>query len=114
MILCKLTELSPTPAQAAKPLDTEDQLSPEPLAHEAVNIKVKTGVEDNEDMVEVSHTEPEARDGMPASLVTHGHSNLFGVIQHLCIALVLPFFTEIFVNNEYFIEFCQEPHAVAE
>ena len=56
MILCKLTELSPTPAQAAKPLDTEGQFSPEPLAHEAVDIKVKTGVEDNEDMVEVSHT----------------------------------------------------------
>ena len=113
-ISLNLSSLSPIPPPAADPLDTGYQLCPEPLAHEAVNIKVKTGVEDNEDMVEVSHTEPEARDGMPASLVTHGHSNLFGVIQHLCIALVLPFFTEIFVNNEYFIQFCQEPHAVAQ
>ena len=64
-------------------------------------------------MVEVSHTEPEAWDRMSASLVTDGHSNMFGVIHHLCIAHASPFFTEIFVNNEYFIQFCQEPHAVA-
>ena len=92
MILCKLTELSPTPAQAAKPLDTEGQFSPEPLAHEAVDIKVKTGVEDNEDMVEVGHTEPEARDGMPPSLVTDRHSEIFGVIEIVLHSLGPTFF----------------------
>ena len=47
---------------------------------------IKTGVEDNEDMVEVSHTEPEARDRMPASLVTDRHSEIFDVLHNLCIA----------------------------
>ena len=66
-------------------------------------------------MVEISHTEPEARDGVFASLVTDGHSDIFGVIAHyMYITYLLPFFIEIFVDNEYFVEFCQEPHAVAE
>ena len=82
--------------------------------HLKKSIKVEAGVEDNEDMVKVSHTEPEAWDGMPASLVADRHSEMLSVLHYSVYCLVLPFFTEIFVNDEYFIEFCQEPHAVAE
>ena len=74
--------LSSSPWKAAKPLDTKDKFSPEPLAHQAVNIKVEAGVEDNEDMVEVSHTEPEAWDGMPASLVADRHSEILSLKQY--------------------------------
>jgi hypothetical protein len=60
-------------------------------------------------MVEVCHTEPEAKDGISTSLITDGHIQCYPTFMH-CIA----FFTEIFVNNEYFIEFCEEPDAVSE
>ena len=40
----------------------EPQLGPEPLPHQAVDVEVEAGVEDNEDIVEVSYTEPESWD----------------------------------------------------
>ena len=80
--MCFQPGLSSSPWKAAKPLDTKDKFCPEPLAHQAVNIKVEAGVEDNEDMVEVSHTEPEAWDGMPASLVADRHSEIRSVKQY--------------------------------
>ena len=52
---------------------TEDKFSPEPLSHHTVNIEVEARIEDNEDMVEVSNTVPEARNGEPASPVAHSH-----------------------------------------
>ena len=43
-------------------LHVEPQLRPEPLPHQAVDVEVEAGVEDNEDIVEVSNTEPESWD----------------------------------------------------
>ena len=86
------SSLSPPPWRAANPFDTQDKFSPEPLAHKAVYIKVEAGVEDNEDMVEVSHTEPEAWDGMPASLVADRHSQMLSVLQYSVYCLGFTFF----------------------
>ena len=43
-------------------LHVKPQLRPEPLPHQAVDVEVEAGVEDNEDIVEVSNTEPESWD----------------------------------------------------
>ena len=43
-------------------------------------------------MVEISHTEPEARDGVSASLVTGGHSDIKGVISHAMYSLYITVF----------------------
>ena len=44
------------------------KFSPEPLANDKIDEKVETGVEDNEDIVEIIHAEPEGRDRMTVSL----------------------------------------------
>ena len=85
------SSLSPPPWRAANPFDTQDKFSPEPLAHKAVYIKVKAGLEDNEDMIEVSHTEPEAWDRMPASLVQTDTLKCSVINNIRCIAGVLLF-----------------------
>ena len=76
-----LKTLSSSPSWTTEPLDTEGKLCPEPLAHQAVDVKVKAGVEDNEDMVEVSHTEPEPWDRVSAGLAAHRYSGITYISQ---------------------------------
>ena len=52
------------------------EFCPEPLAHDAVDEKVYTGVEDNEDGVEVLNTIPEGRDGVVACRCAGCHSEI--------------------------------------
>ena len=86
--------------------NTQHQLCPEPLAHHTVNVKVEAGVEDNEDMVEVGHTEPKARYRMPTSLATHGDSIIISLfVKYYNMFMVLPLFIQVIINDEYFVQF---------
>ena len=71
--------LSPSSSWTTEPLDTEGKLCPEPLAHQAVDIKVKAGVKYNEDMIEVSYTEPEPWDRVSTGLTANGYSEITNV-----------------------------------
>ena len=53
--------------------EKREKFSPEPLANETIDVKVETGVEDNEDMVEIIHAEPEGGDRMAVSCTAQGY-----------------------------------------
>ena len=58
---------------SSKRSEERKKYSPEPLANNTIDVKVETGVEDNEDMVEIIHAEPEGWDRMPVSLAAQGY-----------------------------------------
>ena len=53
--------------------EERQKFSPEPLANNTIDEEVETGVEDNEDMVEIIHAEPEGGDRMAVSLAAQSH-----------------------------------------
>ena len=57
-LLAILCLFLPSPPPTSNSSDTASQLCPEPLPHQAVDVEVEAGVEDDEDVVEVSDTEP--------------------------------------------------------
>ena len=73
-----------TSGRATISFHQEDQLCPKPLAHQTIDVEVEAGVEDNEDMVEVSHTVPKPRNGMSTRLATDRHSEMSSFIPLLC------------------------------
>ena len=52
------------------------KFSPEPLANDTIDVKVQTGVDDNEDIVEIIHAEPDGGDMMAVSLAAQGHLSI--------------------------------------
>ena len=62
-----------SPSTTDNLFETAAQLFPEPLAHQAVDVEVEAGVEDDEDVVEVCHTIPGARDRMSPSFAAGRH-----------------------------------------
>ena len=54
----------------AKRSEERRKFSPEPLANDTID------VEDNEDMVEIIHAEPEGRDRMVVSLAAQGYPDI--------------------------------------
>ena len=39
--------------------EKREKFSPEPLANDTIDVQVQTGVDDNEDIVEIIHAEPD-------------------------------------------------------
>ena len=56
--------------------EKREKFSPEPLANDTIDVKVETGVEDNENMVEIIHAEPEGGDRMAVSLAAQGYPDI--------------------------------------
>ena len=50
--------------------DKSNKFSPEPFANKAVDVEVETGVENNEDMVEIIQAEPVGGHRVALSLIT--------------------------------------------
>ena len=53
--------------------EKREKFSPEPLANDTIDEKIEARVEDNEDIVEVIHAEPESRDRMAVSFAADCH-----------------------------------------
>ena len=68
--------LSPSSSWTTEPLDAKGKLCPEPLAHQAVDVKVEAGIEDDEYMIEVSHIEPEPWYRVSTGLAAHRYSEI--------------------------------------
>ena len=73
------------PHFSAKRSEKRKKFSPEPLANNTIDEEVETGVEDNEDMVEIIHAEPEGGDRMAVSLAAQSHPDNNMIIIIFCL-----------------------------
>ena len=56
--------------------EKREKFSPEPLANDTIDVQVQTGVDDNEDIVEINLAEPDGGDMMAVRLAAQGHLSI--------------------------------------